>query len=112
MNDEANAEQPAASPLTPQARDLPGRRGGRAVAASLALGGWSVVLLGETRYLEPLPWSAGTLGVVLVLVAAFGAGSVAGWTPWALLLFLFLPLGLLSASGSIKYDAGDYNVWQ
>jgi hypothetical protein len=64
--------------------------------AGVALAGWSLLGLGTT-YLEPLPFSAGSLGVGLVLVSCFGAGLLSGWRlrtsvlpPAALVGFVFI----------------------
>jgi len=52
-----------------------GRRAGHALWAAAIVAGWSVFLITYTGYLEPLPWEAGALGVVLLLVVSAGAGT-------------------------------------
>jgi hypothetical protein len=75
----------------------------RAIVATLALAGYSIFLLDFT-YLEPLPWRAGQLGVVLLLVAAFGAGMLVGWRWPALLLLAACGIGVLYPSASLQQE--------
>jgi hypothetical protein len=78
------------------------------VWAGLALAAWSVCLL-DTTYLEPLPWGAGELGVVLLVVAALGAGLLSGWQDWWLLLLLgAVAVGFVNLSGALWYGDPDY----
>ena len=69
----------------------------RAIAAATALAAWGVFLLDFT-YLEPLRWGAAELGVVLLLVAALGAGLVSGWSWWTLLLIPAAGIGVAHPS--------------
>lgn len=73
--------------------------------ATLSLALWGVVLLGHTRYLEPLPWSAGTIGVTLLIIVALGAGLLSGWQWWTLLALPAALIGFSRLSRSL-YDSG------
>ena len=56
------------------------------LVTAAVLAAYSIFLLDFT-YLEPLPWRSGQIGVVLLLVAALGAGMLSGWR-WQTLLLL------------------------
>jgi hypothetical protein len=82
-----------------------GRRLALSLLAAVPLAAWSVLLLSRTLYLEPLPGSAGTMGLSLLVAAALGAGLIAGLQWWTLVL---LPAGVIGFSrlSESLYDSG------
>lgn len=71
--------------------------------AALVLVGYSIFLLDFT-YLEPLPWRSGQIGVVLLLVAALGAGMLSGWRWPTLVLIVVCAFGVAYPSGSLQQE--------
>jgi hypothetical protein len=78
-----------------------------ALLAAATLAGWSFVLLDRTRFFEPLPHTAGAIGVALMLVAGLGAGLLGGWNRWTLACVAAGGVGLFRLSESLNYNASD-----
>jgi hypothetical protein len=68
--------------------------------ATAALAAWSLFLL-DSVFLDPLPWSAGRLGVVLLLIGSVGASLLSGWRRQTLLLLAACGVGLVAPSASL-----------
>ena len=83
---------------------------GPTLLAGLVLAGWSVFLL-DTVYLEPLPSTAGKLGVALLLVTAVGAGLVSGLRWWTLLLLPAAFVGFFDLSASLHDSGVEYKPY-
>jgi hypothetical protein len=81
------------------------------VVATLVMAGYSIFLLDFT-YLEPLPWRSGQIGVVLLLVAALGAGMLGGGRWWSYpLLLAACGIGVYYPSGSLQHDGRWWSDW-
>ena len=73
--------------------------------AALATLVWSFLTLARTDYLDPLPWSAGTIGVSMLVAATLGAGLLSGWQWWTLLVLPAAAIGFFHLSDAL-YDSG------
>jgi hypothetical protein len=87
------------------------RRASRALLAAVIVAAWSVVLITYTGYLEPLPWEAGALGVVLLLAVSVGAGLVGGWHWWTLLILPAATVGFLYVSEDLFYSGSEFDQY-